>query len=555
MLRRAILSACLLLPASVHADGVLWGQQDGVLVFYPLAVCDTPPPGTRAICFDVPTGTLVAIDDAGVTTSIEGGGGGGAPTNATYWVGAAHGSLTNEINLGALATALVLNTAGTPSAYAGTSCGTANDWVQSLNGSGASTCAQPSFVNISGAATDAQVPNTITIDLAAAATALAANPTDCAANTFAQSIVASGNLTCAAIADADVPNNITISLAATATALAADGANCAAGSYPLGVDASGAVQGCTVAGGGSTHDLLSATHTDTTAASGVQGDVIVFSSGKWIRLGIGTGGQVLAVNDSGGLGTEIPAWTALASQAPANAEYIVSESNATLSAEVAPSAGNQVPVSSSSTAAAWGTVPIAAGGTGQTTAAAALVALGGPVLTASGAAPAAGAASAFAAPSETWLINTADNAVTTVETVMSVTSVPIGTYHFQYFLVWRAGATGTGAAFTVDYTGTVTRIRAARRGQTFNALAADGIADGTSAALTGGVVQGWGVVADNTALGPNTGVGATTEDQFDIIEGIIVVSTSANLNLAMTGEGNAAVTFKADSTLFLKRLQ
>ncbi len=80
---------------------------------------------------------------------------------------------------------------------------------------------------------------------AATATALAANPADCALNQFAQSIVASGDLTCSAIADADVPNTITINLAATATALAANGANCGAGSYPLGVDASGASEVCT----------------------------------------------------------------------------------------------------------------------------------------------------------------------------------------------------------------------------------------------------------------------------------------------------------------------
>ena len=88
------------------------------------------------------------------------------------------------------------------------------------------------------------------------ADALAANPTDCAATQFAISIVASGNLTCAQPAftdlsgsatDAQIPNTITIDLAATATALAANGANCAAASYPLGVDASGAAESCTVA--------------------------------------------------------------------------------------------------------------------------------------------------------------------------------------------------------------------------------------------------------------------------------------------------------------------
>ena len=176
-----------------------------------------------------------------------------------------------------------------------------------------------------------------------------------------------------------------------------------------------------------------------------------------------------------------------------------------------------------------------------------------PKLISSGAAPASGAANTEAAPSETWLINTADNAVTTAEQVMSLTGLSAGTYFYEYYLVWRAGATGTGTAFAVDYTGTVTRIRSVRHGQTNLATAADGIADGTVAGLTGGVVQNWGAITDNGALGPNTGVGSTTEDQFEHIRGIMVVSTGGDLNLLMTGEGNAAVTFKADSLLILKR--
>jgi len=45
--------------------------------------------------------------------------------------------------------------------------------------------------------------------------------------------------------DGQIPDTITIDLAATATALAANGANCSAGLFPLGVDASGAVESCT----------------------------------------------------------------------------------------------------------------------------------------------------------------------------------------------------------------------------------------------------------------------------------------------------------------------
>lgn len=178
----------------------------------------------------------------------------------------------------------------------------------------------------------------------------------------------------------------------------------------------------------------------------------------------------------------------------------------------------------------------------------------GPLLTASGAAPATGAAHQGSAPSVTMVLNTADNAVTTVETVLNVTSVLAGTYFFEYYIVWRSGTTTVGTSFALDYSGTVTRIRATRHGQTTLATAADGISDGTTASLTGGVVQNWAVVADNGALGPNTGVGSTTEDQYEHIRGTMVVSTGGTLSLTMTGEGNAAVTFMADSFVKLTRL-
>jgi hypothetical protein len=175
-------------------------------------------------------------------------------------------------------------------------------------------------------------------------------------------------------------------------------------------------------------------------------------------------------------------------------------------------------------------------------------------LVSSGAAPAAGAANTAPAPSETWLLNTADNAVTTVETVMSCTGLVAGTYLFEYYIVWRSGTTTVGTSFAVDYTGTVTRVRSTRHMQTTGTTAATGVSDGVSAVLTGTLVEHMSSNADNGALGPNTGVASTTEDQFDYIRGIMVVSNGGDLNLTMTGEGNAAVTFMADSLLILKRV-
>src|SRR3990172_7263683 len=77
----------------------------------------------------------------GVTSAS---GGSGAPTDAQYWVGAANGTLTAEKNLGVLATAFVINTAGVPSAYAGsTPCG-AGDFVSAISAVGVATCGTPS---------------------------------------------------------------------------------------------------------------------------------------------------------------------------------------------------------------------------------------------------------------------------------------------------------------------------------------------------------------------------------------------------------------------------
>lgn len=92
---------------------------------------------------DCSAGEYITGNGATLTCGTPSGEGGGAPTDATYWVGAANGTLSAEKNLGDLSTGLVINTSGTPSAYAGTSC--TNQFPRSLNASGAATCASVSL--------------------------------------------------------------------------------------------------------------------------------------------------------------------------------------------------------------------------------------------------------------------------------------------------------------------------------------------------------------------------------------------------------------------------
>ena len=88
----------------------------------------------RATTWASETATVTVTRGWGVPVALK-----GAPLSESFWVGAPSALLTAEHDLSALSTGLVLNTAGTPSAYGGSAC--TNQFVRSLNGSGSATCA------------------------------------------------------------------------------------------------------------------------------------------------------------------------------------------------------------------------------------------------------------------------------------------------------------------------------------------------------------------------------------------------------------------------------
>lgn len=144
----------------------------GSLLFTTIAAPSTPAAGKGSVYVDSTSKNLAVKDDAGVVKH-------GAQTKAAV----------------------------------------TSNFLTALNDAGSFTAAQPAFSDVSGAATDAQVPDSITIDLAAAATALAANGANCSGNNFALGVDASGVGECAqpafsnlsgAATDGQIPNTITI---------------------------------------------------------------------------------------------------------------------------------------------------------------------------------------------------------------------------------------------------------------------------------------------------------------------------------------------------------
>lgn len=90
-------------------------------------------------------GTIEVKNSGGSWSAISGNG--GNPIAASYWTRVSESSLTNETVMGALSTALIINTTttGVPVAYVGTSC--TNQFIRSLDGVGAATCASVSLIN------------------------------------------------------------------------------------------------------------------------------------------------------------------------------------------------------------------------------------------------------------------------------------------------------------------------------------------------------------------------------------------------------------------------
>lgn len=114
----------------------------------PIMVKDegTAQGSVRAITVNC-VGAGVTCTQSGSTWTVTvAGGGGGAPTSATYITQTPDATLTNEQALSALATGIVVNTTATGvlTIYTGASC--TNQFVRALSASGAATCAS---VNLS----------------------------------------------------------------------------------------------------------------------------------------------------------------------------------------------------------------------------------------------------------------------------------------------------------------------------------------------------------------------------------------------------------------------
>lgn len=323
--------------------------------------------GVTAGTYSVAT---ITVDQDGRITSASSGGASGAGSGDVTAVtagtgltgGGTSGDVTLNVDVGTVAGRIVqLDSSAALPAVSGAnltslnatniSSGTLTDARLSTNVSQLGSAIESSEIT-DGTITSADISTTAGITDAQVSDTLTAS-----------SLVAASSV----VSDAEVDNNITIDLAATATALAANGANCSAGSYALGVDASGVAEGCTADddqpdSDAEVPDVLTIGATGSVAAAAVTGSLTgsQIDESSLVMTGLIDDDDLAASAVDGGTGGEIQDDTIT------NAD--INSSAAIAGTKISPDFGSQAVTTSGS---------ISTTGSGTITAAGDLAAAGG----------------------------------------------------------------------------------------------------------------------------------------------------------------------------------
>jgi hypothetical protein len=140
----------------------------------------------------------------------------------------------------------------------------------------------------------------------------------------------------------------------------------------------------------------------------------------------------------------------------------------------------------------------------------------------------------------TWLVlaaNSSDITGTTLTTVMTITGVGVGRYHFKCELVYQTTATTTGIGLAVNHTGTTTQWVVEHRHAGTGATAATHAASQEGNTAAGNVYEAQGERTKNQLIGTVTvSVDAANTDMISTIEGFFVVSVSGDLQIKLQAE-------------------
>ena len=173
-----------------------------------------------------------------------------------------------------------------------------------------------------------------------------------------------------------------------------------------------------------------------------------------------------------------------------------------------------------------------------------------------------GTVASIAAPSTTLQVLTANNADQTVlatpVTQLTASTVGVGWWLAEYWVVWQSGVTTTGINFIVSHSGTAATFQSTRIDPlaSTTALATVGIFDQQpTTAVTGKLPSTWTTRTNGGSLGPSAGVVAINLNCLTLIKALFLVTVSGDLLLKANTEIDAtAVRVMAGTTARYTRL-
>lgn len=159
----------------------------------------------------------------------------------------------------------------------------------------------------------------------------------------------------------------------------------------------------------------------------------------------------------------------------------------------------------------------------------------------------------------TWLVLAANSGSitgTTPVTVMTITGVGIGRYHFRCQLIYQTTAATTGIDIYARHTGTATAFVAEHRFTSTGGAAATAAATASSTVATGNIYEAQGTRQQISPIGAGTvSVDTINVDMMSTIEGYFIVTVTGSLEIRLAAEAASLVcTAREGSFLELEKL-
>lgn len=153
--------------------------------------------------------------------------------------------------------------------------------------------------------------------------------------------------------------------------------------------------------------------------------------------------------------------------------------------------------------------------------------------------------------------NATANSTTTAAKITGLDwALGAGTYNFRYSVRYQSSIVTTGVKFSVNHTGTITAIMANFRYVSTGGAAATAAATQAGNTATGNLMEGFSARAKSQAAGsgPTVSVDSANADMLMIIEGMLVVTVSGNMELWHASETAASTQVMAGSNLVLEQV-